>query len=76
MNNRDPTAAERSRRYRARVNKHLCIVPLEVGETDIDYLVRIGALDPSKADNRWKIAEDVKRQLEKFRHACHEQGGK
>ena len=74
MPTRDPTAAERARRYRDRINEHLCVVPLEVGEADIDYLVLSGALD-SKTDNRRKIAEAVKHLLEKVRHAYHEPGG-
>ncbi len=69
------TDAERAKRYRARVNEHLCVVPLEVSEADIDYLVRNGVLDP-KTDDRWKIAEAVKRLLEKVRHTCHEPSGK
>ena len=76
MTDRPLTDAERARRYRTRVNRRLCVVPLEVSEADIDYLVRSGVLDPLKGGDRSKIAEAVKRQLEKIRHACHERGGK
>ncbi len=74
------TDAERARRYRARRRQGLCVVPLEVSESEIDGLVRGGLLESSHAGDPKKVGEAVreamKEHLEKFRHACHPPGQK
>ncbi len=72
--------AERARRYRARRRQGLCVVPLEVSGSEIDFLVRGGLLESSHASDLKKVGEAVreamKEHLKIFRHACHPPGEK
>lgn len=57
-------AAERARLARERRRRGLIVVPVEIFREEVEGLVRQGLLDPSDADDRWKIGSAVARVLE------------
>ena len=52
--------ALKQRRYRERRRLRRCVVSLEIGESEIDSLIRRGLLDPLNASDHKKLAEAIR----------------
>lgn len=57
-------AAERACLARERRRRGLIVVPVEIFREEVGERVRQGRLDPSDADDRWKIGRAVSQVLE------------
>ena len=67
MTDRPPSpSARRQRRYRARRDKGVCVVPVELTESHLDALTRHGFLRPEDADDTAESGRAVSALIERW----------